>query len=57
VSRIRAFEREFLDYMRATHPDVGLAIRGDRDLKDTTAERLKAAILDFKQMFSAAAGA
>jgi F-type H+-transporting ATPase subunit alpha len=57
VSRIRAFERGFLDYMRTTRPDVGRAIRDDHDLKDETTQKLVAAIGEFKQTFAARAEA
>src|SRR5512140_2302671 len=42
VPRIRAFEREFLDYMRTRQPEVGKAILADRDLKDTTSQQIVA---------------
>ncbi len=57
VARVRAFEREFLDFMRARHPEVGEAIRTSRDLSNTTVEQLTGAIKDFKQIFGTGAGA
>jgi len=57
VAKIRAFEREFRDFMRASRPAVGLAIRDDRDLKDTTAQQLVSAIDEFKRVFGTGTGA
>ena len=57
LARIREFERSFLEFMRSSRPDVGLAIRQDRDLKDATTEALNAAIKEFKQTFAAVQGA
>ncbi len=57
VARVRQFEREFLDFMRARRPEVGEAIRSSRDLNNATAEQLAGAIKEFKQIFGAGAGA
>ncbi len=57
VARIRSFERGFLDFMRARHPEVGQAIRTDKDMKDETAQALVSAIQEFKRTFGAGAGA
>jgi F-type H+-transporting ATPase subunit alpha len=57
VARIRVFEREFRDFMRASRPEVGLAIRDDRDLKDSTAQQLVSAIGEFKRVSGTGTGA
>jgi F-type H+-transporting ATPase subunit alpha len=51
VARVRAFEHEFLDYLRSRRPEVGDAIRSSGRLEEGTIEQLVGAIKDFKQTF------
>ena len=47
VSRVGEFKREFLQYMRTTHSDVGRTINETKTLDDQTVEALRAAVQDF----------
>ena len=49
VNRIQEFETQFLQFMEASHPEVGEAIEKDKEIKPETEEKLKAAIQEFKQ--------
>ena len=51
LDRVKAFEREFHQYLKERHPGIGETIRQSKLFEDTTAERLKAATLEFKQQF------
>ncbi|MBI2901429.1 MAG: F0F1 ATP synthase subunit alpha, partial [Planctomycetes bacterium] len=53
LAEVRRFEREFHPYMKEKHPAVGETIRQSKQLDDATAERLKAAALEFKKGFLA----
>ena len=53
VARVRDFEREFLRFMSASYPDVGLQIKSTKVLNEATEELLKKAILDFKKQWKA----
>jgi F0F1-type ATP synthase alpha subunit len=51
---VREWERGFLDYVRAQHPQVGSGIRTTKAVgKDIEAE-LKTAIANYNQLFGAA---
>jgi F-type H+-transporting ATPase subunit alpha len=53
VGHIRQWERDFLDYLEASHGQVLADIRTKKALDDNLTERLKAAIAAFKPMFKA----
>ncbi len=53
VSEIRQWERDLLDYLEASHPEVLKDIRTKRALDDDITNRLKAAITAFKPLFQA----
>jgi F-type H+-transporting ATPase subunit alpha len=53
VNRIRAWERDFLDYARTQFPQVGDTIRSSKALSKDTEADLKRAIESFTQMFAA----
>ncbi|MHB1131876.1 MAG: F0F1 ATP synthase subunit alpha [Chloroflexota bacterium] len=52
VARIHDWEIAFYRYMDGMHAEVGQAIAQDRDLKDETIERLRAAIAEFNNTFA-----
>ncbi len=49
VAKVGAFERAFLNYMDASHPEIGQKIRESRDLDKDTEAALRRAIDDFKR--------
>jgi F-type H+/Na+-transporting ATPase subunit alpha len=51
VQHIRQWERDFLDYLEASHPAVLKDIRTKKALDDDLTNRLKTAITAFKTMF------
>jgi F-type H+-transporting ATPase subunit alpha len=53
LPHIRQWERDFLEYLEASHPDVLKDIRTKKALDDELTSRLKAAIAAFKPMFVA----
>jgi F-type H+-transporting ATPase subunit alpha len=53
VSDIRAWEADFHDYMKASHPDIGKAIREQKELTDDIRDKLTNAITEFKEIFKA----
>ncbi|HEX2220617.1 MAG TPA: F0F1 ATP synthase subunit alpha [Gemmatimonadales bacterium] len=53
VGHIRQWERDFLDYVEASHPAVLTDIRTKKALDDDLTARLKAAITAFKPLFKA----
>jgi F-type H+-transporting ATPase subunit alpha len=53
VGHIRQWERDFLDYLEASHPAVLTDIRTKKALDDDITGRLKAAITAFKPLFKA----
>jgi len=52
VERARAFEEGLLGLMRTQHADILAAIRDSRDLDDTTAAKLKAAVDAYAKTFA-----
>jgi F-type H+-transporting ATPase subunit alpha len=48
VSKIRAWETEFLEFVTASRPELGRAIRTKRALDDELTARLTQAITDFQ---------
>jgi F-type H+/Na+-transporting ATPase subunit alpha len=53
VKHVRQWERDFLDYLEASHPDVLKDIRTKKALDDGLTRRLLAAIEAFKKLFVA----
>jgi F-type H+-transporting ATPase subunit alpha len=53
VPNIRQWERDFLEYLEASHPQVLKDIRTKKVLDDDITTRLKAAIAAFKPLFQA----
>ncbi|MCG8485086.1 MAG: F0F1 ATP synthase subunit alpha [Clostridia bacterium] len=51
VSEVNRFENEFLQFMDSQHPQVGKEIKESGKLEETTEEKLKAAIEEFKNIF------
>ncbi|MGQ9558566.1 MAG: F0F1 ATP synthase subunit alpha [Desulfurispora sp.] len=52
VEKVLPFEAEFLKFMKASHPDVGQAIRQSGEISKDTEQKLIAAIKEFKQTFA-----
>ncbi|MDH5679102.1 MAG: F0F1 ATP synthase subunit alpha [Nitrospinota bacterium] len=50
-SRVRAFEEEFLAHLDSKAPGILEAIKTEQKISDETADKLKAAIADFKSRF------
>jgi F-type H+-transporting ATPase subunit alpha len=53
VAKVGAFEADFYKFMDANHPEIGQAIAKSKELSQETEEKLKAAIQEFKQGFTA----
>jgi F-type H+/Na+-transporting ATPase subunit alpha len=53
VKDVRQWERDFLDYLESSHPDVLKDIRTKKALDDGLTKRLIAAIDAFKKLFVA----
>jgi len=49
MEKVGAFETAFHRFMEASHPEVGGAIAGEKEISTETEEALKAAIQEFKQ--------
>jgi len=49
VNKVQAWEEAFQRFMDAAHPEVGRAIVTEKALSEETEEKLKAAIVEFKQ--------
>jgi len=49
--KIKEFEKEFINYMHLSHPDVGRSISETKDLLPEVEEHLLEAILNFKRLF------
>ncbi|MGD8699805.1 MAG: F0F1 ATP synthase subunit alpha [Gemmatimonadales bacterium] len=56
VADVRQWEAGFHDFMRASHPEVGAAIREEGKISDETEESLRAAIEEYKALFAAGPG-
>ncbi|HEV2089140.1 MAG TPA: F0F1 ATP synthase subunit alpha [Cryptosporangiaceae bacterium] len=56
VGDIRRFEREFLDHLRHSHPEILQTVRETGKLGDDTVEALNTTIGAFKQQFHGEAG-
>jgi F-type H+/Na+-transporting ATPase subunit alpha len=53
VARIRAWEHGFHEFMAASHPEIGEAIRTKKTLDDDTTKALVAAIGQYQDLFAA----
>jgi F-type H+-transporting ATPase subunit alpha len=53
IADIKNWEAEFHGFMKASHPDVGKAIRAEGAISEETEEQLKKAIKEFKERFLA----
>jgi F-type H+/Na+-transporting ATPase subunit alpha len=53
VPHIRQWERDLLEYLEASHPQVLKDIKAKKALDDDITSRLKAAIAAFKPLFEA----
>ncbi len=49
LDKVTAFEANFHRFMEANHPEIGGNIAGEKEISTETEEKLKAAILEFKQ--------
>ena len=52
MDKVTAFEANFHRSMEANHPEIGQSIASKKEISAETEEKLKAAILEFKQGFS-----
>jgi F-type H+-transporting ATPase subunit alpha len=52
VADAKRFETQFLEFMDATHPDIGSTIRSSGELSDETEEALRRAVQEFKSSFA-----
>jgi len=50
VANVKAFEKEFYDFMDTHHPEIGKTIKQTGNLDESTDENLKNAILEFKKI-------
>ncbi|MFA7661338.1 MAG: F0F1 ATP synthase subunit alpha [Anaerovoracaceae bacterium] len=50
VEEIKAFEKEFYEFMSTQHAEIGKAIKTSGKIEEKTEEQLKAAILEFKSV-------
>lgn len=53
VSKVKKFEKDFLEYMDTHHRDIGKAIAEQKELNDDIKKRLNEAIEEFKKVFAA----
>ncbi|BAS28917.1 F0F1 ATP synthase subunit alpha [Limnochorda pilosa] len=51
VARVRAFERAFLEHLRAERPEILERIRTEKQLSDELQEQMRDAVLQFKERF------
>ena len=51
LNKVAAFETGFHRFMEANHPEIGKAIAKEKEISAETEEKLKAAIVEFKQGF------
>ncbi len=54
VEEVVGFEKDLLNYLHTTHPEIGQNIRDTKKIEEANEEALKAAILEFKKRFEAA---
>jgi len=53
VAAIKKFEKDFYAFMDQAHPDIEKAIESEKELSALLANKLDAAITEFKSKFSA----
>ena len=53
LESVKKFEEEFYPFMESEYPDVGHTIATTKDLEESTEEKLKEAIIKFKERFKA----
>ncbi len=49
VEHVREFERQYLDYLRTSHPEILRRIAAERELKDDLIEQMRAVVQEFKR--------
>ena len=49
VEHVREFERQYLDYLRTSHPEVLRRIAEERELKDDLVEQMRSIVQEFKR--------
>jgi len=52
LDRVVAFEASFHRFMEANHPEIGKCIAKEKEISAETEEKLKIAIVEFKQGFA-----
>jgi len=57
VEQVRAFESQFLRYLRTSRPEILESIRSNREITADNEEALKSAIAEFKRTFGGGSGA
>ncbi len=50
---VSSYEKEFLDFMDANHPEIGGDIRSSKKISSENEAALKNAIAEFKETFAA----
>ncbi|MBR6451357.1 MAG: F0F1 ATP synthase subunit alpha [Lachnospiraceae bacterium] len=51
VDQVTRFEKEFFEYIKTSYPEIPAAIREEKVISDEIAEKLKKAVLAFKEDF------
>jgi F-type H+-transporting ATPase subunit alpha len=49
VEHVREFERQYLDYLRTSHPEILRRIAEERELKEDLIEQMRAVVQEFKR--------
>ena len=49
VEHVREFERQYLDYLRTSHPEILRRIAEERELKDDLIEQMRVVVQEFKR--------
>ncbi len=49
VEHVREFERQYLDYLRTSHPEILRRIAQERELKDDLIEQMRSVVQEFKR--------
>jgi len=53
VTKVKTFEKDFLQYVKGTHPDIIKAIHEEKIISDVTEKALVAAVEEFKKGYGA----
>jgi F-type H+/Na+-transporting ATPase subunit alpha len=53
IADAKRFETQFIEFMDATHPEIGQAIRSSGDISEETEASLRTAVEEFKSSFAA----